>query len=148
MTMPNWLARPLRRFAGTAAMMMFGGQAFVHGLLYPGPDMPPRDADRVIASMPGGDTVRISDQAAVRRIAAFVRARDDVFIRVSDDRDHFWHMRTLCFHRGPVEFPCVRFSAEGMIIDAGHDVLLYKLTPADAAHLERLLAEGITASQR
>jgi hypothetical protein len=44
MTMPGWLARPLRRFAGTAAM--FGGQAFVYGRLHPGPEMPPREARR------------------------------------------------------------------------------------------------------
>ena len=146
MMMPSWLARPLRRLAGTVVMLI-GGQAALHAIVYPGPNLPPADTDRVGVTGADGLPHDITDPASVERITAFVRARRDPFEVVHNIRAHFWHTPRACFHRGAAIELCIAYHARVMHIPTrSGDYLLYRLTPAEAAEFQRLVEEGIAAS--
>jgi hypothetical protein len=144
MTMQPWLARPLRRFVGTAAMAV-GGQAFIHGLLFPAPALPPADVDRAVVVQANGSRDELRDPAAVHRIVAFVRApREEAGMHLPNGRLHKpVDARTTTFYReGQVEGRMFS-NARILILPAGpHQDVWYFLTPAEGAELQRLMGES------
>jgi hypothetical protein len=140
--MRSWLARPLRRFLGTAVMAV-GGQAFIHGLLFPPPAFPPEDVDRaVVESNESREEIR--DAAAVRRLVAFIRApREQGGMHLPNGRLHKpVDARTTTFYRrGQVEGRMLS-AARVLILSAGpHQDVWYFLTPAEGAALQRLMQQ-------
>lgn len=149
MMMNSHLARALRRFLGTAVMMI-GGQAYIHGLLYPGPEMPPAGTNLVRVLKADG-IHEITDPATIERMAAFVRGLREPAMRMSRDRSHFFGIPTACFHRTsshPTDdtFVCLQYARDVMILQAGHDELTYRISPEQGAAFERLVDYGVAVS--
>lgn len=140
--MRSGFARALRRFLGTAAMAV-GGQAAVHALLFPAPAFPPPHVDRAVTE---GNGLReeLRDPAAVRRLAAFVRApREQPGTHLPNGRLHKpVDARTTTFYRrGQVEGRMLS-TARIVILSAGpHQDVWYFLTPAEGLELQRLMGE-------
>jgi hypothetical protein len=140
MTMPTWGARALRRFLLTMAMVMGVGQFFVYRTLHPRPGMPPRDVDRVVAGTGDGATRIIRDPARVRGIVAFVRARREEKYRFNHGmRDILWNVPPLHFYRRGKVQARTRWTGQMIAIEARHEAVVYYLTPAEGAELQRLL---------
>lgn len=140
--MKPWLARPLRRFVGTAVMAV-GGQVFIHALLFPPPHFPPADADRVTVWQAGGDR-EIRDPATVRRAAALVRAQRG---REWERYPQIIHLpvdgRMAYFHRGEQALGRIVWNPAVLVLETGrHHYTVFRLTPAEAAELDRLLGTG------
>lgn len=137
MTLKPWLARPLRRFLGTAAMVI-GGQACIHGLIFPGPEMPPADVDRVEVSTWDGFSYEVHDAAVVARVAGFVRSLDGRwtylpgFIGPSQ-------MPRATFYRGDHRTAWVMWNEEVAVVPARDGSAVFRLVPGEAAALDRLL---------
>jgi hypothetical protein len=139
MTLKPWLARALRRFLGTAVMAV-GGQAFIHALLFPPPVFPPADADRITVQADGSDR-EIRDPATVRRALAIVRAQrgrewtryPEIFHLPSDGRIAY-------FHRGQQVQGRFVWNPAVLILETRHHYyVIFRLTPSEAAELDRLL---------
>lgn len=141
MTMRPWLARPLRRFVGTAVMLI-GGQAFLHRLYHPPPQMPPAGVDRVVVvDVFSRSRYEIRDPAAARRVAAFVRgSREHEGIRQPERVHHPIPMHTLTFYRGEREQGAVVWSGRLITVPAGRrEHVWYFLTAGEAAEFQRLM---------
>lgn len=149
MMMKPWMARALRRFLGTSVMLI-GGQSVIHGLLYPGPEMPPRGTNLV--RLPAADgTHEITDPATVARLTTFVRELRGPAIRVVGDRMDAFNTPTACFHRTgshPADevFICLQYAADAMLLSARRDVLVYRISPEAGARFQRLVDYGIAVS--
>jgi hypothetical protein len=144
MTMKPWLARPLRRFVGTAVMAV-GGLAGIHGLLFPPPAFPPPHADRAVVSGIDGSRYEIRDPAAVRRLVGFVRApREQAGMHLPNGRLHKpVDARTTTFYRGGQVEGRMLSNARILILSAGpHQDVWYFLTPAEGLELQRLMEMG------
>jgi hypothetical protein len=147
--MNSHVARALRRFLGTAVMMI-GGQAYIHGLLYPGPEMPPAGTNLV--RVPKADGIHeITDPATIERLTAFVQSLRGPAVRMPRERSHHFGVPTACFHRTEIHptddtFVCLQYAQEFMILQAGHDELTYRISPAKGAEFQRLVDYGVAVS--
>lgn len=140
MMMKPWMARTLRRSLLLTAMAV-GGQAFIHGLLFPAPAFPPADVDRaVVEGNESRDEIR--DPAAVLRLTAFVRApKKEGGMHLSNGRLHKpVDARTTTFYRGGQVEGRMLSTARILILSAGpRQDVWYFLTPAEGAELQRLM---------
>lgn len=139
MTLATWIARPLRRFLGTAVMLA-GGMSVIHHLHYPRPRFPHPGADRVTVWV-DGTRREIRDPARVRRIAAFIRVRQARDWRpIPEFVAHFTDGRSVSFHRGARTVGSLIVTPELMSVPAGPRwTATLLLTPAETAELHRLL---------
>lgn len=147
--MNSHITRALRRFVGTAVMMV-GGQAYIHGLLFPGPEMPPADTDLVRVSNADG-IHEISDPATVQRLTAFARGLHGPAVRMPGDRAQSFGIPTACFHRTALHptddtFVCLKYAPEAMFLPARHDELVYRIRPEQGAEFQRMVDYGIAVS--
>ena len=137
MTLRTWLARPLRRFAGTAAMLLAADTAVARALDVPA-DLPSAAADRVVV-LEGGIPVReIRDPAAVARIVEFVHDRRAGWIPVLPvvaipDISH------LAFYQGAELRGAVFWNAHNLGASSGLKTVVRPLTRTELAELRRLV---------
>ncbi|HEX6373634.1 MAG TPA: hypothetical protein VF006_32205 [Longimicrobium sp.] len=136
MTIQAWLTRPLRRFAGTAAMV-FTAHAGGYRALQARPDLPPASVDRVeVMTMDGSHT--ITDRPALARIVAIVRAYHGEWTRFPD---------TVCllaspsasFYQGTVRRGSIVLGTNAIVLYTRHGASTRILSARDATELERLL---------
>lgn len=139
MILRTWIARPLRRFVGTA-LMLVGTMAVIDHLHLPQARFPRSGADRVTV-WDDGAWREIRDPARVRRIAAFIRERQGRDWRaVPEFAQHYSNARAVLFHRGERLLGRVTFAPDVLSVEAGRRwgrQLI--LDPAESAELQRLL---------
>ena len=138
MTMNAGIARVLRRFAGGVAIML-GIVTGLHEMIYNAdPDLPPRNADRVVVTSPEGRAHEITDPARVGRIAGLVRAYGNEGVRPR----HFGHnlrVWEIAFHRGAERPRYALWRGTMLIIPSGENTALISIGAGDAAELGQLL---------
>jgi hypothetical protein len=149
MMMKPWMARALRRFLGTSVMLI-GGQSVIHGLLYPGPEMPPAGTD-LVRVLRGDGIHEITDPATVEGMTAFVRGLRGPAIRVAGDRMDAFNTPTACFHRTaghPADevLVCLQYAPDAMLLSARRDALVYRISREAGARFQRLVEYGIAVS--
>jgi hypothetical protein len=137
MTLAPWLARALRRFVGRAAMAV-GGQAFIHGLVFPDPEMPPADVDRVEVSTGDGFSYEIHDAAVVARATGFTRSLDGRWTYLPGSIGPS-PMQRATFYRGDHAQGWVMWNEEVAVIPARDGSAVFRLGPGEAAAFGRLL---------
>lgn len=136
-TVPSWLARPLRRFLGTAVMMVAGHSGIYH-VYHARPELPPAGVDRVeVVTMEGSRT--ITDRAAVTRILAIVRSRDGEWERVPGS---FCLLGTprASFYQGAAPRGTIVLARRAIGVQSRHAFSSRVLSAGEAAELQRLLA--------
>lgn len=141
--MRSWKVRALRRFVGTAVMLI-GGQAFIHRLLYPLPDLPSYRVDRVVVVDPEEFVYEIRDPAAVRRLVAFIRAPKEHDPKWMPESFHTpndsWK---AAFYRGERVDAGLVWAGRAIIFPVGHrQKVWYFLTAEEGAELQRLMGRG------
>ncbi|WP_420126563.1 hypothetical protein [Longimicrobium sp.] len=137
--MRPWKVRALRRFVGTAVMLI-GGQAFIHRLLYAPPDLPSHRVDRVVVVDPEDFVYEIRDPAAVRRLVAFIRApKEKEPMRMPDFIHRPNDSWSAAFYRGErVEAELV-WAGRAIIFSVAHNQnVWYFLSAEEGAELQRL----------
>lgn len=139
MTLTTWLARPLRRFLGTAVMLI-GGQAFIHRLYFPPPELPPARVDRVVVDG-FGSVYEIRAPAAARRIAAFIRGpRERDAVRMPEHMHHPPELYRLTFYRGDQARGTAIWVGRLISVPAGgRGHVWYYLTEREGADFQRLM---------
>lgn len=137
MTMQPWLVQPLRRFAGTLAMLI-AAEATVQEILHVSPELPPATVDRVqVMTMEGSHA--ITDRRTVARIVTLVRERARPSTRIPE---------TVCFlgtpradfYQGAERRGEMMLGVRVIVVPAGHERVTMVLRERDAAELYRLLA--------
>ena len=137
MTMKTWLARALRRFLGTAVMVL-AADAALYRALFPPPAFPAADADRVTVRMPDGGSHQITDPATVAGITAAVRKARSERIRIPR-QIHGWDTPGVRFYRGQAERGWILCGPRYIGVPAGVHVAVFSTGPDEAAELHRLL---------
>ncbi len=135
--MNSWLAPPLRRFAGTAAMLLAADTAVTRALDVPA-DLPPVDVDRVVVLERGIPVRDIRDPAAVARIVQFVRGRQAGWLPIPltaaiPDISH------LAFYRHAELQGSVFWNAHNLGASSGLETAVRPLTRSELAELRRLV---------
>lgn len=138
MMMRSWLARPLWRFVGTAAMLLAAENAISRAVDVPA-DLPPAaGVDRVVVLERGGSPREIRDPTSVARIVEFVRDRRAGWMYVPPIVG-FPDISHLVFYEGAELRGEVFWNAHNLGGSSGLDTAVRPLSRSDLAELRRLL---------
>lgn len=137
MTLRPWLARALRRFVGTSAMMV-GGLAALDDFLHATPELPPpAGVDRVqVATEDGSHT--ITDPATVARIVAIVRGHQGELNRFPEIVC-LLSSRRATFYQGATPRGSISWGTQSIEVTTRGEIIFLSLTPRRGAELVRLL---------
>jgi hypothetical protein len=136
MTLAPWLARALRRFVETAAMMIAGHEG-MYRIHHARPALPPAHVNRVeVRTMEGSHT--ITDRAAVARIVALVRSDRGEWSRYPGAICLLGTPR-ISFYQGAVHRGTIVWGPRVIGVQTRHAISSRGLSPQDAAELQRLL---------
>jgi hypothetical protein len=134
--MKSWLARPLRRFLGTAAMMIAALDG-IYRVHHARPELPPASVDRVEVSAMDGSHV-ITDRSTVARIVALVRSRDEEWSRYPGGICLLGTPR-VSFYDGAVHRGTIVWGPRVVGVQTRHAIYSRGVSPRDGAELQRLL---------
>lgn len=136
MRMKSWLARPLRRFLGTAAMMIAGLDG-IYRVHHARPELPPASVDRVeVLAMDGSHVIR--DGSTVARIVALVRSRDGEWSRYPGGVCLLGTPR-VSFYQGAVHRGSIVWGPRVIGVQTHNALSSRGLSLSEAAELQRLL---------